>query len=1172
MVCAACKAENEADARFCEECGAALALACPSCGAPHAPGKRFCKSCGASLVAGAAPAVVEAAAVAELRVVSVLFVDLVGYTTLSESRDAEDVRELLSRYFDTARTIVGRYGGVVEKFIGDAVMAVWGTPTAREDDGERAVRAGLEVVAAVTAFGEDVGAPDLRARAGVVTGQVAALANPGEGLVVGDRVNTASRVQSTARPGTVFVDEVTRRASSAVIAYEDAGEHTVKGKLEPLQLWRAVRVVAGAAGSRRADGLEAPFVGRDAELRLVKDLFHATVDRGTARLVAVSGPAGVGKSRLRHEFLLYIDGLADTVLWHGGRCLSYGDGVTYWALAEMVRQRLGIPEETAPDEAAGKLAAGLDRWVTDPGERAYIEPRLGALLGTAQPGLERQELFAGWRLFFERLAEHEAVVLAFEDLQWADEGLLDFIEHLLDWSARRPIFLLTLARPELAEARATWAAGRAGVTPLYLDPLADGAVGELLDGLVSGLPTAARKRIVAQAEGIPLYALETVRALADRGALRAEDDGRLTVAGDVGELEVPSTLSSLLTARLDALQADERALVKDLAVLGGSFPRTAVTALSSIPEERIDEILASLVRKQVLAVSADPLSPDRGQYAFAQALLRNVAYDLLSRKERKPRHLTVAEHLRTVFANDGEEVAEVIAAHYLDAYEAAREDPDADALRSSAVAALRRAARRAETVGAPESAERAYRSAGELARDEAERAELTEAAGQMAVRAGRYEQAIELLQDAADAHGAAGRQHDVARVAGHIGLALRWLGRGPEAIERMRAALEVLDADRLDPDVATLNLQLATALVFSGRGDEGHVALERALHAAEALALPSVLASAFTVSAVRWQQHNRYEQIRGLLEAGVSLAARNGLNAERMRAQTNLGSFLVSRDEPGAERHMLDGLAAARRLGDRGFELINLANLMELYRMTGRWDEIDRLAGDLQVADRPDDAYLHAHLGRLAAMRGNLDAARRHLAATAAWEASDEAEQKAMHGALTAAVALAEGRVEEALDRSTETVRYVLEKLGVSHEAVRQAWPDAVDAALAAGRLDDAAELVSILETRPVGHVSPLLRALLPWGRGRLAAARGEHEGVEADLTAAVDAFRELGYPHWLARAQTTLAAWLIDRNRADEAVPHLDEAGATLERLGAMPALARVHELRGPRPSAVEA
>src|SRR6185437_9751414 len=351
-------------------------------------------------------------------------VDLVGYTSLSESRDAEDVRELLSRYFDTARTIIGRYGGTVEKFIGDAVMAVWGAPLAQEDDAERAVRAGLELVSAVAAFGEDVGAAELRARAGVVTGQVASVSAPGEALVVGDRVNTASRVQSVAEPGTVYVDDVTRQVTSAAIAYADMGFHTVKGKEEPLRLWRAMRVIAGVAGARGDSELEAPFVGRDSELRLIKELFHAGVERGTARLVAVTGAPGVGKSRMRREFENYVDGLVDTTLWHSGRCLSYGEGVAYFALAEMVRQRLGIPEEEAPDEAARKLQLGLERWIPDATERAFLEPRLGALIGVAQPGLDRQELFAGWRLFFERLASELPVALSFEDLHWADDGLI----------------------------------------------------------------------------------------------------------------------------------------------------------------------------------------------------------------------------------------------------------------------------------------------------------------------------------------------------------------------------------------------------------------------------------------------------------------------------------------------------------------------------------------------------------------------------------------------------------------------------------------------------------------------------------------------------------------------------------------------------------------------------
>jgi class 3 adenylate cyclase len=354
VTCPACGAENKAGAKFCGLCGIGLASRCPACGTGVRAEQRFCDECGTALTmdalttglgseaAGGSAEGEVAPGMAELRVVSVPFVDLVGFTSLSESRDAEDVRELLGRYFDTARRIVQRYGGSIQKFIGDAVMAVWGVPLAREDDGERAVRAALEVVDAVGVFGDQVGTSGLSARAGVVTGQVAALENPGEGLVVGDRVNTASRVQACAEPGAVFVDEVTRQVAMAAIAFEDAGEHAVKGKVVPLRLWRAVRVVAGVGGADREQGLVAAFVGRDGDLRLLKELFHGVLERRSARLVAVSAEAGVGKSRLRREFSNYTDGLAEQVLWHSGRALSYGDGVAYWALAEMVRQRLGI--------------------------------------------------------------------------------------------------------------------------------------------------------------------------------------------------------------------------------------------------------------------------------------------------------------------------------------------------------------------------------------------------------------------------------------------------------------------------------------------------------------------------------------------------------------------------------------------------------------------------------------------------------------------------------------------------------------------------------------------------------------------------------------------------------------------------------------------------------------
>src|SRR4051812_21126535 len=327
--CGNCRGQNPASAKFCESCGAALVTSCPACGTtPSHPGARVCLNCGQALTgAPAPPAAVEVAPVAERRICSVIFCDLVGFTPLSESRDPEEVRELLSAYFDAARTVITRYGGVVEKFIGDAVMAVWGSPVAVEGDGERAVRAGLDLVAAVALLGEEVGARGLQARAGVVTGEIAVTVGlAGEG-VAGDSVNTAARVQTAASPGEVWVDETTNRLAGAAIGFTDAGEHSLKGKTEPMQLWIATRVLSGVGGAQRVDGLEAPLLGREAELRTVKELFHAAAERRAPRMVVVSGPAGVGKSRLGWEFEKYIDGLAETMWWHRGRCLSYGDGV-----------------------------------------------------------------------------------------------------------------------------------------------------------------------------------------------------------------------------------------------------------------------------------------------------------------------------------------------------------------------------------------------------------------------------------------------------------------------------------------------------------------------------------------------------------------------------------------------------------------------------------------------------------------------------------------------------------------------------------------------------------------------------------------------------------------------------------------------------------------------------
>ncbi len=808
-ICSSCGAENRADAKFCGECGAGLAAVCPACSAPNEPGRKFCYECGASLggLPGTAAAVPEQpleTPAAERRLVSVLFADLVGFTTLSEPRDAEEVRELLSRYFDTCRRLIGLYGGTVEKFIGDAVMAVWGAPTATEDDAERAVRAALDLVTAVSALGDEVRAPELRARAGVLTGEAAVtLGAEGQGMVAGDLVNTASRVQSVAEPGTVFVGESTRRATEQTIVYEEAGSFELKGKEGLTPVWRAQRVVSGLRGSLKSQGLEAPFVGRDRELRQIKDLFHGCADERKAHLVSVTGIAGIGKSRLAWEFYKYFDGIAETVYWHRGRCLSYGEGVTYWALADMVRMRCRISEDEEPATAHAKLQATLLEHILDPEERGFVEPRLAHLLGLAEhQARDQQDLFAAWRLFFERLAEGYPTVLAFEDMQWADASLLDFVEYLLDWSRNSAIFVVTLARPELLERRPTWGAGQRSFSSLYLEPLSQEAMEELLTGLVPGLPAEVRDRILARAEGVPLYAVETVRMLLDRGLLVREGPAyRLT--GPVEALEVPETLHALIAARLDGLTAEERRLLQDAAVLGKTFTREALAALAGADTE-IEALLTALVRKEVLGVQADPRSPEHGQYGFLQDLVRHVAYETLSKRERRARHLAAAAHLRVAFAADEDEVVEVIASHYLAAHEAGPDADDAAEIKEEARAMLARAGERAASLAAAAEARRYFEQAAALTEERSARAALLDGAGEMASRAGDPDSARRLFEESIGLHEEQGDTHAAARVLSRIGWVDAFTGRRDEALARMERAFAVISADEPDEDLALL--------------------------------------------------------------------------------------------------------------------------------------------------------------------------------------------------------------------------------------------------------------------------------------------------------------------------------------------------------------------------------
>src|SRR4029077_6404422 len=445
--------------------------------------------------------------------------------------------------------------------------------------------------------------------------------------------------------------------------FEAAGEQSLKGKASPVPAWRALRVVSERGGRNRSDTFEAPFVGRSDELRLLKDLFHATTRERRPRLVSVVGAAGIGKTRVPWEFLKYIDGLVETVYWHDGRSPAYGEGISFWALGEMVRGRCGLLETDDEATTRAKLAETLAPPRPGGADRRWIEPALLELLGFGA-GIGSDQLFGAWRTFFERMAATAPVVMGFEGFHLADPRLLDLIDHLLDWSRTDPIYVVTLARPELMERRPDWGVGKRAFNSLYLEPLADEDMRELLAGLVPGLPEPAVRAIVARADGIPLYAIETVRMLLADGRLASVDGGYRPV-GDLTSLAVPATLTALIASRLDAMEPDDRALVSDAAVLGQSFTVDGLAAVSGRDPVVLAPSLGSLVRREILELKADPRSPERGQYAFVQALIREVAYATLARPERKVLHLAAARFFESL---GSDELAGALAGHYLAAY------------------------------------------------------------------------------------------------------------------------------------------------------------------------------------------------------------------------------------------------------------------------------------------------------------------------------------------------------------------------------------------------------------------------------------------------------------------------------------------------------------------------
>ncbi len=1160
MVCASCGAENPAGHRFCGQCGGTLTASCPSCGHASLPGERFCGACGAPLSATAAPAV--AAPIAERRLVSVLFADLVGFTPLSESRDPEEVRELLSRYFDTCRRLVELYGGVVEKFIGDAVMAVWGTPFAQEDDAERAVRAALDLVAAVSALGDEVDAPDLRARAGVLTGEAAVnLGAVGQGMVAGDLVNTAARIQASAEPGTVLVGDATRRASEQAVVFEDAGEHELKGKAEPARLHRAVRVTAARGGALRSEGLEAPFVGRRRELRLVKELYHAAADQSRAQLVQITGIAGIGKSRLAWEFEKYLDGLAENVWWHRGRCLAYGEGVAYWALAEMVRMRAQILEGEEQSAARLKLAACLEEHIRDADERSWIGPRLANLLGLEdRSDTDRQDLFAAWRLFFERLTDEGPLVMVFEDLQWADQALLAFIEYLLEWSSARPLYVVVLARPDLAEQHPEFGRNLRNVASLALEPLSEAEMAQLLEGYVPGLPRPLKEQILERAQGIPLYAVETVRMLIDRGLL-AQHGPVYRPTGEIGTLEVPETLHALAAARLDGLPPEERRVVQDACVLGKTFTKQALASVTGRPEGELEPLLAALVRKEVLSLNADPRRPDRGQYGFLQELLRQVGYDTLSRRDRKARHLAAVAALEQTFEGAAEEVPEVIASHLLAAAAAGPDDPDADEIRFRARGALVQAGERAAALAAPEEAQRYLDLAAELAEhDPAARAGLLERAGTRAFRAGDTPGARARLEQAMELYAARGDTLAAARV----GVALADVdvaeGRLEEGSRRLEAVLPTLEEAGPSAELAATYASLGRLRSLLGQHERAVGVLEQALRLAEKLMLDQILVMALNSKAVVLLFEGRLLEAQLLLE-GAAARARGIDELGWSRAANNLAQVLFNVDSLSEALELNDEIIAqARQRGDREELVTQLSTSIGMLRGLGRWE--DALAVLAEVAALPQvSPWARSEIIEAVPIfceRGELGRAE-EIVREQEWQRdAQQPEAIAAFAAVEARLLRAEGKLEAALAAALRGLG-LRGQLTMTSVYLKNCLVEALEAAVDLGDAGRSRELLALVDELAAGELTPMLDAHRARFLARLEAHGGDQETVDHCFETAERIFGEHGLVFPLAVTRLEHAEWLAGQGRTDESAALLGQAREEFRRLGAAPWVERL-------------
>jgi class 3 adenylate cyclase len=1044
-------------------------LTCPACGEENPDRAKFCLNCGAAL--GAGPGRLE-----ERKLVSVLFVDLVGFTARSDRADPEDVRDLLQEYHAKAKEEIERFGGIAEKFIGDAVMAVFGAPTAHGDDAERAVRAGLGVLAALEDLNREQPGLELAARAAVNTGEAVVTigGGPAEPLALGDAINEASRLQAAAPAGHLIVGAETYRATRGVIDYEPLAAVDAKGKPQPLETWLALAPKGGPA-ERPAGG--APFVGRERELDLLASIWERAVAEQRPHAVTVIGPPGIGKSRLTHEVAARIEANGGRVVW--GTCLPYDERTGYRGFADQLRQVAGIYESDAPEAARRKLD-DITAQLLSASEGAEVARSLSTLLGlgTDEPVMDQIMLFFAARRVVEALSDERPTLFVMQDLHWADGALLDLLQYLFSHVRDRPAVFLANARPELLDLRPTWGSGLLSHSSIPLEPLSADESGAIAAHLLTHERGAQVERLVATAEGNPLFLEELAASIMER-------------AGD-GERDLPTTIRSAIASRIDALPAGPRAVLLDASVVGRTFWRGALRALRD--DEDLEQELDALESRDL--IRRDPSSQLEGdaQYRFKHALVRDTAYGTLPRAGRRRRHALVAGYVEETFPTLPGSIPAILAHHWRQAGEAHK-----------AIECLLVAARRAQHAWAEEETMDLFARAIELADTDEERRRLRLLRGIALTELEDFEQANEALAELIPE--LEGRDLLEALLA--KARAAHWTEQTEETMARSRRALDLAERLGAKELVAPATARLSQA--YSMRGAEGDLARaielgQRALETWPRGERTSELAEHMHLFANPNYWRGDYERALEVAQAGVELATDPNSAESLLRlgglaglAMTALGRYEEAFDL--FDRQM----ALARDLGRPYRTILNYstAGLRDVYDVDEarrRTEEALSQGGWSGFLMPQMNAVVDRLFNELVA--GDLESAQALLPTTweevrkgMAWEAWLLAGRTM---AAQAEIELLTGRLDDALQTATRALE-AARRVGrrkyevVARTILGNALMVTGDPARAATELRAAAEIADALG-------SPPARWQPRWALGRALYASGDDEGAELAL------------------------------------------------------------------------